>query len=86
MTIMTKYWYFRFDDVNKMQGSLCVRPANERLRYTVKTMIFPCLKLTLLITCGDQINPVQHCKFYGCCWPGSLGRQDISSHDIAYVE
>ena len=35
--------------------------------------------------CGNQINLVQHSK-YGCWCPGALRRQDISTHDIDYVE
>ena len=32
------------------------------------------------------INSVQHSKYHGCWCPGSLRRQDISTHDIDYVE
>ena len=37
------------------------------------------------LTCGDRIIPVQQSQYYGCCCPGSLRRQDISTHDINYV-
>ena len=36
--------------------------------------------------CGNWINSVQHSKYHGCWCPGSLRRQDISTHDIDYVE
>ena len=36
--------------------------------------------------CRDQINSVQHSKYHGCWCPGSLHRQDISTHDINYVK
>ena len=32
------------------------------------------------------IIPVQHSQYHGCWWSGSLRRQDISTHDIDYVE
>ena len=38
------------------------------------------------LTWGDRINPVQHIKYYGCWCPGSLRRQDNSTHDIDYVD
>ena len=38
------------------------------------------------LTCREQIVPVQHRKYHGCWCPGSLRRQDISTHDIGYVE
>ena len=34
------------------------------------------------LKCGHRINPVQHSKYHGCWCPGSLRRQDISTHDI----
>ena len=36
--------------------------------------------------CGDQINSVQRSKYHGCWFPGSLRRQDTSTHDIDNVE
>ena len=36
--------------------------------------------------CGDRVNSVQHSKYHGYWCPGSLRRQDISTHDIDYVE
>ena len=38
------------------------------------------------LTCGDRINSLQHSKYHGCGCPGSLRRQDISTHDIDYVD
>ena len=35
---------------------------------------------------GDRVNSVQLGQYHGCWCPGSLRRQDISSHDIDYVE
>ena len=35
---------------------------------------------------GDQINLVQHSQYHGRWYPGSLRRQDISTHDIDYVD
>ena len=37
------------------------------------------IKDYLPLTCGDQINPVQHSKYHGCCCPGSLHCHDTSS-------
>ena len=36
------------------------------------------------LTCGDWINSVQYSKCHGCWCPGSLRRQDFSTHDIDY--
>ena len=36
--------------------------------------------------CGDQINLVHQSKYHGCWCPGSLHHQDISTHDLDYVE
>ena len=36
--------------------------------------------------CGDRINSVEHSKYHSCWCPGSLRRQDISTHDIDYIE
>ena len=44
------------------------------------------MTFTWPLACGDRINSVQHCKYHGCWCPGSLRRQDISTHDIDYVE
>ena len=38
------------------------------------------------LTCGDRVNSVQHNKYHGCWCTGSLRRQNISTHDIDYVE
>ena len=35
---------------------------------------------------GDRIVPVQHSKYHVSWCPGSLRRQDISAHNIEYVE
>ena len=40
----------------------------------------------ITLMCGDQINPVPHCKYHGGWCPGSLCHQDISTHEIDYVE
>ena len=37
------------------------------------------------LMCRDQINLVQHCKYLGCWCPGSLCRQDISTHDVDWL-
>ena len=34
----------------------------------------------------NWIIPVQHNQYHGCWYSGSLRRQDISTHGIAYVE
>ena len=36
--------------------------------------------------CGDQIISVQPSQYHGYWYPASLRRQDISTHDIDYVE
>ena len=36
--------------------------------------------------CGDWITLIQHSKYHGYWCTGSLCRQDISNHDIDYVE
>ena len=36
--------------------------------------------------CGDRVISVQLGQCHGCWCPGSLRRQDISSHDIDYIE
>ena len=36
--------------------------------------------------CRDRVNSVKLGQYHGCWCPGSLRRQDISSHDIDYVE
>ena len=36
--------------------------------------------------CGDRVNSVYLGQYHGCWCPGSLRRQDISSHDIDYIE
>ena len=38
------------------------------------------------LMCGDRIIPVQHSQYHGWWCPGSLRRQDTSTHDIDYVE
>ena len=38
------------------------------------------------LTCGDRVISVWLGQYHGCWCPGSLRRQDISSHDIDYVE
>ena len=35
---------------------------------------------------GDQVNSVYLGQYHGCWCPGSLRCQDISSHDIDYIE
>ena len=40
----------------------------------------------LALTCGDQVISVKLGQYHGCWCPGSSHRQDISSHDIDYVE
>ena len=35
---------------------------------------------------GDWIIPVQHSQYHDCWCPGSLCHQDMSIHDIDYVE
>ena len=37
------------------------------------------------LTYGDWINLIRHSKYHGCWCPGSLHRQDISTHDTDYV-
>ena len=32
------------------------------------------------LMCRDRIIPVQHSQYHGCWCPGSLWRQDISTH------
>ena len=44
-----------------------------------------CLGLNVL-TCGDGVISVWLGQYHGCWCPGSLRRQDNSSHDIDYVE
>ena len=39
----------------------------------------------LTLTCRDQIDLVQQNRYHDCWCPGSLCRQDISTHDIDYV-
>ena len=39
-----------------------------------------------LITCGDQLISVYLGQYHGYWCPCSLRRQDISSHDIDYIE
>ena len=36
--------------------------------------------------CGDRVNSVYLGLYYGCWCSGSLCRQDITSHDIGYIE
>ena len=43
-------------------------------------------KSLTLDACRDWIILVQHSKYHGCWCPGSLRHQDISTHDINYVE
>ena len=38
------------------------------------------------LTCGDRVISVELGQYHGCWCPGSLRRQDISSHDIDHVE
>ena len=38
------------------------------------------------LACGDRNIPVHHRKYHSCWCPGSLCPQDISTHDISYVE
>ena len=38
------------------------------------------------LTCGDRVNSVQLGQYHGCWCPGSLRRQDISSHHIDSIE
>ena len=38
------------------------------------------------LTLNVRINSVQRSQYHGCCCPGSSRRQDISTHDIGYVE
>ena len=44
---------------------------------------FFCLGLNVLTL---NVNSVQHSKYLGCWCSGSLCRQDISNHDIDFVE
>ena len=53
-------------------------------QYTSARLHSSCLIYPL--KCGDRINAVQHCQYHGCWCPGSLRRQDISTHDTDYVE
>ena len=39
-----------------------------------------------LLTCGNRVISVLLGQYHGCWCPGSLRRQDISSHDIEYIE
>ena len=36
--------------------------------------------------CGDRVISVELDQYHGCWYPGSLRRQDISTHDTDYVE
>ena len=45
-----------------------------------------CLTLNMRGGGGDRINSVQLNKHHGCWCPGHLRRQDISNHDVDYVE
>ena len=36
--------------------------------------------------CGDRVNSVYLGQYHGYWCPGSLRRQDISSHDTDYIE
>ena len=38
------------------------------------------------LMCAEQINSVPQSEYHGCWCPGSLRRQDISTHGIDYVE
>ena len=38
------------------------------------------------LTYEDRIDSVQHSQYHGCWCPGSVRRQDISTHDIHNVE
>ena len=40
----------------------------------------------LTLNVRDRVISVKLGQYHGCWWPGSLRRQDISSHDIDYVE
>ena len=51
------------------------RKVNSRFSYSL---------LTVLTKSTDQL--IQHSHYYGCWYSGSLRRQDISTHGIAYVE
>ena len=56
------------------------KSTSASLAYRIFTSYFKPL------TCGDRIIPVQHSQYRGCWCPGSLCRQDISTHDIDCVE
>ena len=36
--------------------------------------------------CGDRVISVEQDQYHGCWCPGSLRRQNISTHDADYVE
>ena len=45
-----------------------------------------CLPFLKTLNCGDRVISVWLGQYHGCWCTGSLRRQDISSHDIDYVE
>ena len=55
--------------------------STKQLSMAVLTVM-----LSWLITCRDRVNSVYLGQYHGCWCPGSLRRQDISSHDIDYIE
>ena len=55
---------------------------------TIKVQAMVCLlweSLTLNVR-GERVISVYLGQYHGCWYPGSLGRQDISSHDIDYMK
>ena len=40
----------------------------------------------IILACGDRVISIYLDQYHGCWCPGSFRRQDISNHDIDYVE
>ena len=72
-------WYFLVVKIDQRSGWKNTSvTAMLTLWYNV-TVCYP-------LTCGDRVISVWLCQYHGCWCPGSLRRQDISSHDIDYVQ
>ena len=62
-----------------------VSNQKTNLEMSSAAILYP-LQCFYLLTCGEQIDMVQHGKYHGCWCSGSLRRQDIITHGVDHVE
>ena len=85
--------WFLYKNIDVETATLLIgkRHIKTTYKYTFLVLTFLISYTNFIVcswalTCKDRIYSAQHSKYHGCWWPGSLLRQDISTHEIDNVE